>query len=305
MGSPLAASSAGALFWMERYRERADFTCRMVSACLFVPAEAGAPAPKAWAALIANTGNSAGLSGLGGNPGAEQVLRFILWDPRNPVSARAAAASARSNALEAAHLLPSELVEAVVEWERTFGAAARAGPELSEFSRVLAGIRSRGHAAGGAMDSLMERSEAWHFARLGLLIERADNTARILAALRQRGSGCGSDARWRSLEASAVAQAFGLSAGWRASGEAADSHRRVAWLLSDAEDCPRSLSACCKSIGAELATLSDGGTAARSIRSSLRELSALIPASRRRPGDFIAANLELSRRIEAEFGFGA
>lgn len=304
MDRPLPPSSAGALFWMERYRERADFTCRMASACLFVPTEPAATAPKAWAALVANTGNSAGLSGLGGSPGAEQTLRFILWDPENPVSARTAAAIARSNALEAAHLLPNELVEAVVEWERSFGAAARTEPGLSEFSRVLAGIRLRSHAAGGAMESLMERSEAWRFARLGLLVERADNTARILAALRQCGSGYGLDG-WRNIGFRAVAQAFGLPDGWRASGEAVDSRRRVAWLLSDAEDCPRSLSACCAAIGAELSALSDGGTTARSIRSSLQDLSALIPASSRRPGEFIDANIELSRRIEAEFGFGA
>lgn len=303
MDRPLAASSAGALFWMERYRERADFTCRMASACLFVPAEPGVPAPKAWAALVANTGNSAGLSGLDGSPSAEQTLRFILWDPENPVSARTAAAIARSNALEAAHLLPNELVEAVVEWERSFGVAARTGPGLSEFSRVLAGIRSRSHVAGGAMESLMERSEAWRFAKLGSLIERADNTARMLAALRQCGSGYGLDG-WRNIGFRAVAQAFGLPNGWHASGEAVDSRRRVDWLLSDAEDCPRSLSACCAAIGAELSALSDGGTIVRSIRSSLQELSALIPASSRRPGEFIDANIELSRRIEAEFGFG-
>ena len=301
----MTASSAGALFWMERYRERGDFTCRMALACLFVPAEPGAPAPKAWAALIANTGNSAGLSGLGGNPRAEQILRFILWDSENPVSAGAAAAIARSNALEAARLLPDEMVEAVVEWERSFGAAARNGPGLFEFSRVLAGIRSRCHAAGGAMESLMERNAAWRFARLGLLIERADNTARILAALCQRGNGDDADARWRSIGLRAVSQAFGLPTGWHSSGEADGLHRRVAWLLSDAEDCPRSLSACCVAIEAELSALSVGGTAARPIRSSLQELSALIPASGRRPGDFISANLELSRRIEAEFGFGA
>lgn len=304
MARPLAASTAGALFWMERYRERGDFTCRMASACLFVPAEPDASAPKAWAALVANTGNSAGLSGRGGNPGAEQVLRFILWASENPVSARAAAAIARSNALEAAHLLPGEVVEAVVDWERSFGAAARTEPGLSEFRRVLAGIRSRCHAAGGAMDSVMKRNDAWRFARLGLLLERADNTARILAALRQYGSGDGADSHWRNLGTRAISQAFGLSTGRHISGETGSSHRRVDRLLSDAEDCPRSLSACCAAIGVELSGLSDGGTTTRPIHSLLQELSALVPASRRRPGDFISANLELSRRIEAEFGFG-
>ena len=305
MARPLAASDAGALFWMERYRERGDFTCRRALACLFVPAEPGAPAPMAWAALVANAGNSAALAGRGGNPGAEEVLRLILWDPENPVSARAAAAIARSNALEAAHLLPDEMVEAVVEWERSFSAAARAAPGLSEFRRVLAGIRSRCHAAGGAMDSLMERNEAWRFARLGLLLERADNTARILAALRQCRRGDGADARWRNIGFRSVSQAFGLRPGRHASGETGGSRRRLDRLLSDAEDCPRSLSACCASIETELSALSDGGSPARPVGSALRELSALIPASGRRPGDFISANLELCRRIEAEFGFGA
>lgn len=305
MARPLAASDAGALFWMERYRERGDFTCRMASACLFVPAEPGARAPTAWAALVANAGNSAGISGRGGDPDAEEVLRFILWDPENPVSARAAAAIARSNALVAAHLLPDEMVETVVRWERSFSAAARTAPGLSEFNRVLAGIRSRCHEAGGAMNSLMERGEAWRFARLGLLLERADNTARILAALRQYRSGDGAEARWRSIGFRAVSQAFGLRPGRHASGEMGGSRRRLDRLLSDADDCPRSLSACCAAIGAELSALSDGGGTAHRIRSALRELSALIPASGSRPGDFIAANLELSRRVEAEFGFGA
>src|SRR5678816_4054276 len=47
-------------------------------------------------------------------------------------------------------------------------------------SEVLRGIRMACHMFQGITDATMSHNEAWHFVRLGRMIERAEKTSRIL-----------------------------------------------------------------------------------------------------------------------------
>jgi uncharacterized alpha-E superfamily protein len=56
----------------------------------------------------------------------------------------------------------------------------RTAPRLDAMPEILRGIRLACHMFQGITDATMSHDEAWHFLRMGRMMERADKTSRIL-----------------------------------------------------------------------------------------------------------------------------
>ncbi len=173
--------TANGLFWMFRYLERAENTARLLEAGLRMALTRDVvTAEEEWRSVIATSGHTdtyeAENEGYEGN----QVWNFILRDKSNPGNVREMFGAVRQNARLARTNISSEVWEAVNEsWMQLDKKLARPVGQVS-VGDVLATIRRAGTQVHGAFEGSMLRNEAFHFARAGTFVERAESTARIL-----------------------------------------------------------------------------------------------------------------------------
>ncbi len=112
------------------------------------------------------------------------VSRTTCWScwpgtADEPASVIGAIGAARENARRSREIISTELWENInVTWHEST-AARSTGPSALAF---FTWVRERAAAFNGVADATISRDDAWHFLRLGRSIERADMTARLVAA---------------------------------------------------------------------------------------------------------------------------
>jgi uncharacterized alpha-E superfamily protein len=167
---------AGSLYWMRRYIERADQIARVVGVNLDLAFDrAPADVARLWGRL---------LSGLWSAPSWAQVNREsspdALADLTNIDAVASCFAAARENARQVRQHITGEM------WERVNGVhLALNDPERrAEWVKRPHGyfqtVREAAALFDAAVNDGLARDEAWHFLQLGLFLERAAGTARLL-----------------------------------------------------------------------------------------------------------------------------
>jgi uncharacterized alpha-E superfamily protein len=175
----MLSSTAANLYWIGRYMERAEFTCRLVEATLRLNALSDhAAGDQAWKSALTVVGAAQAFAACGDGASAAGIRRFLTLSEGNGISIRSCLASARDNARAARTALTVEGWEAINRaWltvrDRTQPGGAQATLNLVE--SLKAEIRGFEGALGR-----MLRSEGCWFIQLGQVIERGDNTARLL-----------------------------------------------------------------------------------------------------------------------------
>lgn len=173
--------TANGLFWMFRYLERADNTARLLEAGLRMALTRDlVTAEEEWRSVISAVGRREEYEARHGTFTGIQVWNYILCDQSNPGNVRAMFGAVRQNARMARTNISSDMWEAINEsWMKLDTMLSRpVGPNA--IGDVVQTIRRAGMRVHGALDATMLRNEAYHFARAGTFIERADSTARIL-----------------------------------------------------------------------------------------------------------------------------
>ncbi len=173
--------TANALFWMSRYLERVDNTARMIDAGLRMSLTRDVVASEEeWRSVMAAAGQRRAFEARHGTYTGMQAWNFMLRDRDNPGSALAIFGNIRDNARAARNVLTSEIWQALNDsWMQLRDMLAKPVPE-QRLGEVLSAIRQAGLLVHGAIIGTMPRDEAFHFARAGTFIERADNVARLL-----------------------------------------------------------------------------------------------------------------------------
>jgi uncharacterized alpha-E superfamily protein len=109
----------------------------------------------------------------------ENVLDFMIYETSNPSSIVSCLYAARENARVIRGRITSEVWETQnttwLELQQILEARNQTDP-----SRLLEWVKHRCHLFRGVMHGTMLKNEAFYFIRVGTLLERADNTARIL-----------------------------------------------------------------------------------------------------------------------------
>jgi uncharacterized alpha-E superfamily protein len=108
------------------------------------------------------------------------VIRFLTFDREYPNSILACLAAARENGRSIREIISSEMWEHLNNFYLELADATSPAIALSEPHRFFKIIQMRSHLFTGLMDCTMSHGEAWNFARIGMMIERADKTSRIL-----------------------------------------------------------------------------------------------------------------------------
>ncbi|MFO0736695.1 MAG: alpha-E domain-containing protein [Labilithrix sp.] len=171
---------ADAIYWMSRYVERAENVARFVDVNLHLALdfpEAG----EQWDPLVAVTGDHEIFTKKYGQQASrDNVLEFLTFDRESPNSIISCLAHARENARSVREIISSEMWEQVNHAYLMVMEAARTKKALDAPHDFFTQVKQASHLFVGTTYLTMSHTEAWHFGRLGRLLERADKTSRIL-----------------------------------------------------------------------------------------------------------------------------
>jgi uncharacterized alpha-E superfamily protein len=178
----MLSRTADNLYWLARYVERAEYLARVLEATLRLAALpiAYVGSSNEWETAVATAGCRKLFFARYPEANEENVSEFLAFSTDNPSSIRNCIEMARLNARSVRTALTIETWETIngawLELKR-FGN----GPtSREEFLRFLHWVQETSLRFDGSAYRTMLRNDVYWFSRLGLYIERADNTARIL-----------------------------------------------------------------------------------------------------------------------------
>lgn len=171
---------ADSIFWMSRYLERAENVARFVDVNLNLSLDLGENTPDQWEPLVMTTGDHKLFFQKHSTVTAESVVEFLAFDGEYPNSILSCLRSARENARTVREILEGGVWEEINKFYLTVRGHAVSGGRIESAQEFFQHVRLTNQMLTGMADSTMTHDEAWHFARLGRLLERADKTSRIL-----------------------------------------------------------------------------------------------------------------------------
>jgi uncharacterized alpha-E superfamily protein len=183
----MLSRTADSLFWLARYVERADFLARIIKATqrLATLPVSYSGAGTEWESVLESSGAAQGFRATRGAIEEAGVVDYLTFAPDNPSSIRNCLKFARANARAVRTALTAEMWDAIngawIELGRFEGNSNGSSHyDREEFSRFFELVQKTSLDYDGSVDRTMLRNDAYWFSRLGIYIERADNTARIL-----------------------------------------------------------------------------------------------------------------------------
>lgn len=176
----MLGKTAGGLYWMFRYLERAENTARLIEAGFRIALTRSTDAEAEWKSVIVTSAVQAGYDAKFDTYDSANVVNFLLRDPDNANSVLSVIKSARDNARLVRTALTTEVWSAVNETWMLFTDVLKEPIKEVDLPQVLATIRQQSALVRGALVGTTLRNDTFHFCRIGTYIERADNTARII-----------------------------------------------------------------------------------------------------------------------------
>ncbi len=180
----MLSRSASNLYWLARYMERADFIARILQASRRLAAlpKAYGGAESEWESVLMSSGAAMAFQASGRPLDEFSVVDFLTFATDNPGSILNCVERARANGRAVRTALTTEMWETLNDGYlalKTLDAdrVTRDGDELGRFLDI---VKQMSLAYDGGAYRTMLRNEAYWFSRVGLFIERADNTARLL-----------------------------------------------------------------------------------------------------------------------------
>lgn len=178
----MLSRAANSIYWMNRYIERADNVARFITVNIHLMLDLSVESASQWMPLVVTTGNrDLFLERYGENAATqENVLQFLIFDEQNPNSIASCIRAARENARSVRQSIPSEMWETINRMHLTVRRASTSDAVRESPFDFLEEIKNTNHLFTGLTESTMSNNEAWHWGRLGRLLERADQTSRIV-----------------------------------------------------------------------------------------------------------------------------
>ena len=178
----MLSRTAENLYWLARYVERAEYLARILDTTLrlnTLPLTYGGVTNE-WESAVASAGCVNAFFAAYDEANEETVTDFLAFSTKNPSSIRNCFEIARLNARAVRTALTTEMWDTIngiwlelKNWNK--------GPSShEEFARFLRWVMGSSLRYDGSAYRTMLRNDAYCFSRIGVYLERADNTARIL-----------------------------------------------------------------------------------------------------------------------------
>ena len=306
--------TAGGLFWMFRYLERAENIARLIDTGLRISLTRSGDNEKDWTSILKTAGVLQSYSETHFvEINLSSATDWMLRDKSNLSSVLVSIEVARSNARMVRTALTREVWEAVNEaWMLITHALSRKVSER-DLPTVLYLIRERVAYVRGSLHGTMLRNEIFNFARIGTFLERADSTARILDVkyyvLLPSAAYVGSsldNVQWSTILRSVSAEGgFQMSYGQR------PKPREIAQFLILDNRMPRSLIFCANKIVSNLSYLQTGlelehpsNAMAQNLLNFEKDIGDIFDEGLHEYiQDFLLQNAELARQVEIDYRF--
>lgn len=253
----MLSRTAAQLYWMSRYLERAENLVRMldVTHSLSLLPQSRGSGIELNAPLVV-TGSLQAFEAKQVPLDVERLFDFMALDLDNPSSVLSCIKAARENAHAVRGQITAEMWEAInATWLEGRTLPARGVPNVSSF---FDWVKERSHLFRGATHGTLQRNDAFCFIRLGIFIERADNTARLLDVKSHLVAEAAEDSAPDFYAWSALLRSLSAFEAYHAAYRDSLDARRVTELLILRPDVPRSLRACYAEIWSNLAEVRGG-----------------------------------------------
>jgi uncharacterized alpha-E superfamily protein len=176
---PLLSRVADAVYWMARYIERAENVARFLDVNHNLTLDLPQGYADQWQPIIDTTGDGGLFRRRYKDATRANVMRFLAFDPEYGNSIYSCIRAARENARSVRETISSEMWEQINNLYLLIAEESRR-EYPSALPALCHQVRMACHLFTGILDVTMSHNEAWHFIRMGTLLERADKTSRIL-----------------------------------------------------------------------------------------------------------------------------
>ncbi|MGE0231753.1 MAG: alpha-E domain-containing protein [Flavobacteriaceae bacterium] len=178
----MLSRTAENLFWMSRYVERAESLARILYATSRIAATPTLTreGSNEWESALRTASVLDEFHAIYDEANESNVLEFLAFSQENPSSIRSCFERARINARAVRTALTIEIWEAINSSWIELRKFERSGFAARDLSRFINWVKEVSLRVDGSAYRTMLRNDAFYFSRLGVYLERADNTARIL-----------------------------------------------------------------------------------------------------------------------------
>ena len=170
---------ANSIYWLARYIERAENVSRSIDVNLQLQLDLPGEV-RPWEPVIQIAGNADDFFKKYAHASFENALMFLTFDKENPSSIISCVASARENARCVRERISSELWIAINQFYLKLSDAEMPKQALAAPHAFYSSVKEFSQLTAGIIQGTMSHDVAWNFTHLGTLLERADQTSRIL-----------------------------------------------------------------------------------------------------------------------------
>ncbi len=172
----LLSRNAEGLFWLARYLERAASLARVIE----MQSSFGSDGQETnWAWLLKLHADETRFKDRY-ELSAGNIVEFYVLDIENPSSIRSSLHWARENARTLRPFIPQEMWVQLNDFHATIARLGAQDIDPAQLARSCSAIRAGCLAQVGIAEGTLFRDEGYSFFRLGQIVERADQTSRLL-----------------------------------------------------------------------------------------------------------------------------
>ncbi|MEM6458432.1 MAG: alpha-E domain-containing protein [Planctomycetota bacterium] len=176
----LLSRVANSIYWMSRYMERAENVARFIDVNLQLSLEQSTAPDAPWQALVAVTGDQEDFEKRYDRADRQTVMRYLTLDRGYPSSIARCVSAARDNARTVRDVIPYEMWQQINALHITVKDAADDAIHSDRPVGFYRAVKEASLLFAAITDATMSHNVAFEFCKLGRLIERADQTSRVL-----------------------------------------------------------------------------------------------------------------------------
>ena len=179
----MLSRDADSLYWLSRYVERAENLARVLDVAYrmaSMPLSYNGIDSNEWESALVTAGAADEFRQIYDEVTPENVIEFLAFSEANPSSIQCCFDTARHNARSVRGALTSEMWEAINSAWLDLRRLSVRKIRVQDLPRFLNLVKETSLRYDGSAMRTMLRNDAYWFSRLGVYVERADNTARVL-----------------------------------------------------------------------------------------------------------------------------
>ncbi|MEM9916282.1 MAG: alpha-E domain-containing protein [Planctomycetota bacterium] len=176
----LLSRVANSIYWMSRYMERAENIARSIDVNLQLSLEQSVEPDALWEALVAVTGSAENFKSRYDRASRTNVMRWLTLDRQYPSSIARCVAAARDNARTVRDVIPYEMWQQINAMNIMVNQAADDAIREDQPVGFYRAVKEASLLFAAITDATMSHNPAFEFSKLGRLLERADQTSRVL-----------------------------------------------------------------------------------------------------------------------------